>query len=55
MKLVYTEQAIISLQECLDFFPPEMPAKKVNELETEYWPKQINSWIIRMWVNLKNI
>jgi plasmid stabilization system protein ParE len=29
MKLVYTEQAIISLQECLDFFPSEIPTKKI--------------------------
>lgn len=32
MKLVYTEQAIVSLQECLDFFPSEVPAEKVNEV-----------------------
>jgi plasmid stabilization system protein ParE len=32
MKLVYTEQAIASLQECLDFFPAEVPAQKVNEV-----------------------
>ena len=32
MKLVYTEQAITGLQECLDFFPPEVPAEKVNEI-----------------------
>src|SRR3954465_4666486 len=28
MKLVYTEQAIISLQECLDFLPPETSDEK---------------------------
>ena len=32
MKLFYTEQALASLQECLDFFPPEVPAEKVNEI-----------------------
>ena len=32
MKLVYTEQAIESLQECLNFFPPDVPAEKVNEI-----------------------
>ena len=32
MKLVYTEQAIVSLRECLDFFPLEVPTEKVNEI-----------------------
>jgi plasmid stabilization system protein ParE len=32
MRLVYTEQAIVSLQECLDFFPADVPAKKINEV-----------------------
>jgi plasmid stabilization system protein ParE len=32
MKLVYTEQAIAGLQECLDLFKPEVPVKKVNEI-----------------------
>lgn len=32
MKLFYTEQALISLQECMDFFPLEVPAEKVNEI-----------------------
>lgn len=32
MKLVYTEQAIVSLQECLDFFPPEVSSEKINEI-----------------------
>src|SRR5260370_883180 len=32
MKVVYTGQAIASLQECLDFFPPEVSAEKVNEI-----------------------
>lgn len=30
--MVYTEQAIASLQECMDFFPPEVPSEKVNEI-----------------------
>lgn len=30
MKLVFTENAINSLQECLDFFPHEMPPEKIN-------------------------
>ncbi len=32
MKLFYTEQSLGSLQECLDFFPSEVPAEKVNEI-----------------------
>jgi len=32
MKLFYTEQSLASLQECLDFFPPEVTAQKVNEI-----------------------
>lgn len=32
MKLVYTEQAINSLQECLDFFPPEVTPEKINKI-----------------------
>ncbi len=32
MKLFYTQQALNSLQECLDFFPPEVPNEKVNEI-----------------------
>jgi toxin ParE1/3/4 len=28
VKLFYTEQAITSLQECLDFLPPEVSTKK---------------------------
>ena len=32
MKLFYTEQALKSFQECLDFFPPEVPSEKVNEI-----------------------
>jgi plasmid stabilization system protein ParE len=39
MKLVYTEQAIVSLQECLDFFPPEVPAEKVNEVRDKILAK----------------
>lgn len=32
MKLFYTGQSLASLQECLDFFSPEVPAEKVNEI-----------------------
>lgn len=32
MKVFYTEQFLANLQECLDFFPPEVPAEKVNEI-----------------------
>jgi toxin ParE1/3/4 len=32
MKLFYTEQFLDSLRECLDFFPPEVAAEKVNEI-----------------------
>ena len=32
MKLSYTGQALAGLQECLDFFPPEVPAGKVNKI-----------------------
>jgi plasmid stabilization system protein ParE len=32
MKLFYTEQSLASLQECLDFFPPDVPAEKVNDI-----------------------
>jgi len=32
VKLVYTEQAAAGLQECLDFFPPEVSPEKVNEV-----------------------
>src|SRR5258708_7072973 len=32
MKLFYTQQALDSLQECLDFFPSEVPSEKVNEI-----------------------
>jgi plasmid stabilization system protein ParE len=32
MKLVYTEQSLANLQECLDFFPREVPAEKINEI-----------------------
>ncbi len=39
MKLVYTEQAIISLQECLDFFPPEVPFEKINEIRDKILSK----------------
>ena len=39
MKLVYTEQAIISLQECLNFFPSEVSAEKVNEVRDKILAK----------------
>ena len=33
MKVFYTEQALVSLQECLDFFPlDEVSPEKVNEI-----------------------
>lgn len=32
MKLVYTEPALESLQDCLDFFPPEVLSDKVNQI-----------------------
>ena len=32
MKLVYTQQAVTALQECLDFFPSEVATEKVNEI-----------------------
>jgi len=32
MKLVYTDGAIASLQECLDFLPSDIPAEKVIEI-----------------------
>jgi toxin ParE1/3/4 len=32
MKLVFTNQALNSLHECLDFFPPEVPADTVNRI-----------------------
>ncbi len=39
MKLVYTQQAITSLQECLDFFPPEVTVAKVNEIRDKILEK----------------
>jgi plasmid stabilization system protein ParE len=39
MKLVYSEQAIASLQECLDFFSLEVPAEKVNEIRNRILDK----------------
>jgi plasmid stabilization system protein ParE len=39
MKVVYTEQAIVSLQECLDFFPPQVSAEKVNEVRDKILAK----------------
>lgn len=32
MKLIFTEQAIASLQECLDFFPPEVSPQTINQI-----------------------
>jgi len=32
MRLFYTEHSLASLQECLDFFSPEVSAEKVNEI-----------------------
>ncbi|MEQ8424578.1 MAG: type II toxin-antitoxin system RelE/ParE family toxin [Cyclobacteriaceae bacterium] len=32
MKLVYTDQAIISLQQCLDFLPSETSPKTIKEI-----------------------
>jgi plasmid stabilization system protein ParE len=39
MKLVYTEQAIVSLQECLDFFPPEVSSGKISEIRDKILSK----------------
>lgn len=39
MKLFYTAQALASLQECLDFFPPEVPSEKVNEIRDQILTK----------------
>lgn len=39
MKLVYTEQALKSLQECLDFFPPEVSPEKINEIRDKILAK----------------
>ena len=39
MKLLYTERAIVSLQECLDFFPPEVPPEKINEVRDKILAK----------------
>jgi plasmid stabilization system protein ParE len=35
MKLFYTGQSLASLQESLDFFPPEVPSEKVNEIRDQ--------------------
>lgn len=32
MKLIYTDRALASLQECLDFLASEIPSEKVNEI-----------------------
>ena len=55
MILVYTEQAIISLQECLNFFPPEMPAEKVNEVRDRILAKADRLLDNPHMVNLKSI
>lgn len=39
MKLFYTRQALASLQECLDFFPPEVSSEKVNEIRDQILAK----------------
>ena len=39
MKLVYTEQAVASLQECMDFFLHEVPSEKVNEIRDKILAK----------------
>ena len=32
MKLFYTGQALASLKQCLEFFPPEVSPEKINEI-----------------------
>ena len=39
MKLFYTRQALEGLQECLDFFPPEVSFEKVNEIRDQILAK----------------
>ena len=39
MKLVYTEQAIVSLQECLNFLAAEISAGQVNEVRDKILAK----------------
>ena len=39
MKLVYTEQAILSLNECLNFLPSDLPSEKVNEIRDQILDK----------------
>jgi toxin ParE1/3/4 len=39
MKLFYTQQALDSLQEYLDFFPSEVPSEKVNEIRDKILAK----------------
>jgi hypothetical protein len=39
MKLFYTEQALKSLQECLDFFPPEVPSEKRLQIRDKIMAK----------------
>jgi hypothetical protein len=54
MKLFYTEQSLASLQECLDFFPPEVPADKVNEIRDRILAKADKLWLIPISVSKKN-
>ncbi len=39
MKLFYTRRALESLQECLDFFPQDVPSEKVNEIRDQILAK----------------
>lgn len=39
MKLFYTRRALESLQECLDFFPHDVPSEKVNEIRDQILAK----------------
>jgi len=32
MKLFYTAQSLVSLQECLDFYSHEIPVERINEI-----------------------
>ncbi|MFW5890223.1 MAG: hypothetical protein ACOCTO_02390 [Marinilabiliaceae bacterium] len=35
MKLVYTEQALFSLEEALNFIAPKVPPEKLNDIRDE--------------------
>jgi len=39
MRLIYTIQALKSLQECLDFLPPEVSPEKVNKIRDKILTK----------------